>query len=161
MSEKETQFQVTLGIKRDDGNAMVFYKLDGQRFENDNTIKMKVQTPYKFLLTIRPPQKIKIASAKGEELKMSSEEMSAEFSKYCYQWANNNIPITKKNRRLSFPLLLEIHNLGILELPLQLKFYQANDTTHSAWGKSLHHIEFDCVYKSGRSFVEILKTVYR
>ncbi|GFQ85743.1 uncharacterized protein TNCT_604441 [Trichonephila clavata] len=161
MSQKGPQFQVTLSIKREDSNAMVFYKQDGQRFDNDNTIKMKVQTPYKFFISIRPPQKIKLASAKGEELEMSSEEMSSDFSKYCYQWSSNNIPITKKNRRLSFNIILEISNLGVLELPLQLKFYGENDTTHSAWGKSLHHIEFDCVYKTGHSFVEIIKTMYR
>lgn len=161
MSTQGAQFQVALSIKRDDSNAMVFYKVDGQRFDNDNTIKMKVQTPYKFSLTIRPPQKIKVASAKGEELEMVSEEMSKEFTKYCYQWSSNNIPVTKKNRRLGFNLIFEINNLGVLELPLQLKFYEANDTTHSAWGKSLHHIEFDCVHKAGHSFVEVLKTLYR
>ncbi|GFW74030.1 uncharacterized protein TNCV_545541 [Trichonephila clavipes] len=139
----------------------ITFEVDGQRFDNDNTIKMKVQTPYKFLISIRPPQKIKLASAKGEELEMTSEEMSSDFSKYCYQWCSSNIPVTKKNRRLSFSIILEIPKLGVLELPLQLKFYEANDTTHSAWGKSLHHIEFECAYKAGHSFVEIIKTVYR
>ncbi|XP_055940104.1 CB1 cannabinoid receptor-interacting protein 1-like [Argiope bruennichi] len=161
MSLTGHKFQVSLSIKRDDGNALVFYKPDGQRFENDITIKMKVQTPYKLLLTVRPPQKIKLASMKGEELEMTSEEVNSESTKYAFEWNSNNIPVTKKNRRLSFNLILEIQNGGVLELPLQMKFYNASDTHHSAWGKSLNHIEFNCMHKTGSSFVEIISTVYR
>ncbi|CAL1283253.1 unnamed protein product [Larinioides sclopetarius] len=161
MSQKDHKFQVSLSIKRDDGNAQVFYKQDGQRFDNDITIKMKVQTSYKFLLTVRPSQKIKLASLKGEELEMTSEEVNSESTNYAFEWNSNNIPVTKKNRRLSFNLILEIQNKGVLELPLQMKFYHATETNHSSWGKSLNSIEFNCLQKTGNSFIEILSTVYR
>ncbi|GIY78789.1 CB1 cannabinoid receptor-interacting protein 1 [Caerostris darwini] len=161
MSVKGTNFQVTLTIKREDTNELVYYKQDGTRFDNENTIKMKVQTPYIFLLTIRPAQKIKVASMKGDQLKRSSEEITVEYSNYCFHWKSTDIPVTKKNRRLSFNLILEIDGVGVLELPLQMKFYEATDTGHSKWGKSLHHVEFECMHKGGNSFVDILKTIYR
>ncbi|KFM69490.1 CB1 cannabinoid receptor-interacting protein 1, partial [Stegodyphus mimosarum] len=161
MSQKQKKFSLTFILKRGDGNALIFYKQDGQRFDCSSTIKMKVQTPYKFILTFRPPQKIKTAILRGEELTVVEEEVTTDFSKYSLNWMSDNIPVTKKNSRSNFPLILELEDSGILELSLQFKFYGAEDKNHSAWGKCLHQIEYDCCYKAENSFVEIIKESYR
>ncbi|KAG8180215.1 hypothetical protein JTE90_016492 [Oedothorax gibbosus] len=161
MSIQGEKLQVKVTIKRDDTNALVFCKHDGGRFDRDTTIKMKVQTPYKILLTFKPAQKVSSASLKGEEIEMVSEEMSEELSRYVFQWNSNNIAVSKKNHRLNYPLIVELRGLGVLEVIMQLKFYKADDTGHSAWGKCLHHIDCECIHKEGSSFVEVLKQVYR
>ncbi|XP_054713339.1 CB1 cannabinoid receptor-interacting protein 1-like [Uloborus diversus] len=161
MNKTETKFSLSLTIKRDDTNALVFYKQDGQRFDNDNTIKMKVQTSYKFILAFKPQQKINTAFLKGEELEIVEDEKETGASKYSLKWNSNNVPVTKKNRRFNFPLIMDVQNVGTLELTLQFKFYPADDTSHSAWGKNLHFIEYDCLHKPGKSFVEILSQIYR
>ncbi|XP_015926859.1 CB1 cannabinoid receptor-interacting protein 1 [Parasteatoda tepidariorum] len=155
------KFQLTCSIKRDDTNCLVFFKQDGQRFDTEKTIKMKVQTPYKFVLTFKPPQTIKSASLKGEDLEMTGEESTSLHSRYSLKWVSTNIPVTKKNRRLNFTLIMEVQNMGVIQLPFQFKFYRAEDTTHSTWGRSLNYIDYDCVYKDGQSFIEITKELFR
>lgn len=54
-----------------------------------------------------------------------------------------------------------MQNVGTLELSFQFKFYGANDMEHSAWGKCLHQIDYNCAHKPGNSFVEIQSVVYK
>ncbi|KFM76792.1 hypothetical protein X975_24668, partial [Stegodyphus mimosarum] len=104
MSKDKTKFTVAISIKKEVGNALVYYKQDGERFEYNCTIKLNVETVYKFLLSFRPPQKLKSASLKGTLLEVNQEESTAECSNYSFVWTSNNACISKKNQRVHFPL---------------------------------------------------------
>lgn len=161
MSKDRTKFVMTVTIKREDENALVYYKQDGQRFKVNCTVKMNVETTYKFLLTFRPPQIVKTASLKGTCLDVKEEEASTDSSSYSFLWTSNNVCISKKNNRDQFPLAINLQGLDTLEIMLQSKLYKADDTHHSVWGNALHHIEYECVYKSETSSFDVEKEIFR
>ncbi|GFQ64812.1 cnrip1 [Trichonephila clavata] len=155
------KYSLTVNIKRDDDKALVYYKQDGQRFESNCTIKMNVETTYKFLLNFRPSLKIKSGSLKNCALLVKEEEFSPEASSYSLLWISNDVVVSKNKGRDHFTLSLTVQDLGTLEIPLQLKFYDANDKSHSVWGNELHHIEYECIYKRDMFSFNIEKEVFR
>lgn len=48
-----------------------------------------------------------------------------------------------------------------MSVPLQAKFYHQNENQHINWGNQLNQIEFECEVKSGHTFVEINKEIFR
>ncbi|GFY54306.1 hypothetical protein TNIN_442581 [Trichonephila inaurata madagascariensis] len=155
------KYSLTVNIKRDDDKALVYYKQDGQRFESNCTIKMNVETTYKFLLNFRPSLKIKSGSLKNCSLLVKEEEFSPEASSYSLLWTSNDVVVSKNKGRDHFTLSLTVQDLGTLEIPLQLKFYDADDKSHSVWGNELHHIEYECIYKRDIFCFKIEKEVFR
>ncbi|GIY55241.1 hypothetical protein CEXT_333221 [Caerostris extrusa] len=161
MSKDISKYSLTVNIKRDDGKALVYYKQDGERFESNCTIKMNVETTYKFLLNFRPPLKIKSGSLKNSGLEVKEEGFTPEASSYSLLWTSNDVVVSKNKGRDHFTLSLTVQDLGILEIPLQLKFYSANDKSHSVWGNELHHIEYDCIFKKDLFSFSIEKEMFR
>ncbi|XP_015921081.1 CB1 cannabinoid receptor-interacting protein 1 [Parasteatoda tepidariorum] len=155
------KYNLTLGVKRDDDNSVVYYKQDGQRFLYNCTIKMNVETTYKFSVNFRPPIQVKSATIKNSILDVREEEFTPESSTYALLWTTNDVCVSKKNVRDHFSLNLTIQGLGSLEIPLQFKFYKSNDKSHSVWGNDLHHIEYECSYKDESGIFEIGKEVFR
>lgn len=51
--------------------------------------------------------------------------------------------------------------MGCLEIMMQSKFYKADDTNHSVWGNALHHIEYECIYKSETASFKVEKEAFR
>ncbi|GFT25557.1 hypothetical protein NPIL_59961 [Nephila pilipes] len=155
------KYSLTINIKRDDDKALVYYKQDGQRFESNCTVKMNVETTYKFLLNFRPPLKIKSGSLKNCGLLVKEEGFSPEASSYSLLWTSNDVTVSKNKGRDRFTLSLTVQDLGTLEIPLQLKFYDVDDKSHSVWGNELHHIEYECIYKKDIFSFNIEKEVFR
>ncbi|XP_054710221.1 CB1 cannabinoid receptor-interacting protein 1-like [Uloborus diversus] len=186
MSKDKTKFSLNVNIKREDEKALVYYKQDGQRFEYNCTIKLNVETTYKFLLTFRPPLKVKSATLKGTLMELHEEERTSEFASYSFVWASHNACVSKKNHRDHFPLSLATKyatqqkvdqnwepvvvaqgsridslSLNTLDITFQFKFYKADDNNHCVWGNGLHHIEYDCIYKSDSDSYEMEKETVR
>ncbi|CAL1262649.1 unnamed protein product [Larinioides sclopetarius] len=155
------KYSLTMNIKRDDDKALVYYKQDGERFQSNCTIKLNVETTYKFLLNFRPPLKIKSGSLKNNGLEVKEEGFTTESSSYCLLWTSNDVVVSKNKGRENFTLSLTVQDLGTLEIPLQLKFYDAKDKSHSVWGNELHHIEYECVYKKDSFSFSIEKEMFR
>ncbi|KAG8201794.1 hypothetical protein JTE90_027278 [Oedothorax gibbosus] len=161
MNKGNTKFSLTINIKREDEKALVYYKQDGQRFESNCTIKMNVETPYKFLISFRPALKLKSGSLKNSGLELKEESFTPEASSYTLFWTSHEVCISKSKGRDRFPLSLNVGDMGTLDVQLQCKFYGADDKSHCLWGNELHHIEYECNYKSDTLSYDIVKEVFR
>ena len=82
-------------------------------------------------------------------------------STYSFGWTATKVDANKKKDRTKVQLLLQFQGGLTLIIPLQVKFYSQEDTTHLTWGNALHHIDYDCQVKPGASFVDIVKTTFR
>jgi hypothetical protein len=49
-----TGFKVSLSISKKSDGSQLYYKVDGERFKENKTIKLHVDTVYKVTLDVRP-----------------------------------------------------------------------------------------------------------
>lgn len=82
-------------------------------------------------------------------------------STYTFSWNSAKISANKKKDRTTVQLLFQFQDGLSLVLPLQVKFYRPEDNDHLIWGSPLNHVEYDCVVKSGATFVDIVKETFR
>lgn len=82
-------------------------------------------------------------------------------STYSFSWSSIKITANKKKDRTTVQLLFQFQDGLTLVLPLQVKFYQQDQSDHLTWGIPLNHIEYDCTVKPGATYVDIVKETFR
>lgn len=80
-------------------------------------------------------------------------------STYEFDWPTI-FPANKNKKRTDIPIVLKFQDGLSLTIPLQVKFYDAENDQHLRWGQQLHFIDFDCRIKPERCSVVIEKTQY-
>jgi hypothetical protein len=53
-------FKVSLSISKKSDGSQLFYKIDGERFKENKTIKLHVDTVYKVTIEVRPAVEIRL-----------------------------------------------------------------------------------------------------
>lgn len=101
-------------------------------------------------------------SVQGDGLSVTDlSQQENDRSTYTFSWNATKISPNKKKDRTVVQLLFQFQGGLTLVLPLQAKFYRAEDSNHLIWGNNLNHIEYDCVVKPGTSYVDIVKETFR
>ncbi|XP_074662383.1 CB1 cannabinoid receptor-interacting protein 1-like [Tubulanus polymorphus] len=164
-------FKLSLKLKRCHGNdeQQVFYKIDGQRFKNERTLKLSSSTEYEIELTIKPRHEISSMAIQGTDVSLTkvltrnNDDVADIVDKNAYtgSWNTIGMPPKKDGERYQMPVTIQIPEIGEFVTHLQCKLYRESDTEHVTWGQPLHWIEFDCQKLSDRSFIDIFKESYR
>lgn len=154
------QVKANISIKTED-NENVYYKVDGQRFEADCTLKLVTNTKYIFTLSFQPPIYISSCSIMSSTVRAIETARDCNNVTYIVHWSSDSINTTKRGQRETLMMIINIKNQGSLTLNPQVKFYKTTDNQHYTWGKALTRIDYECHYKEGTSFFEIDKEIYR
>ena len=56
---EERVFKVNINITKHDDSSPVFFKIDGQRFKESQTLKLQVDTTYRLSFEFRPAMEIR------------------------------------------------------------------------------------------------------
>lgn len=80
-------------------------------------------------------------------------------STYEFDWPTT-FPANKNKKRTDIPVVLKFQDGLSLSIPLQVKFYDAENNQHLQWGQQLHFIDYDCRIKPERSSIVIEKTQF-
>lgn len=80
-------------------------------------------------------------------------------STYEFDWPTT-FPANKNKKRTDIPIVLKFQDGLSLSIPLQVKFYDAENNQHLQWGQQLHFIDYDCQIKPERSSIIIEKTQF-
>ncbi|XP_027205081.2 CB1 cannabinoid receptor-interacting protein 1-like isoform X1 [Dermatophagoides pteronyssinus] len=153
------------GTTIDENAPKICFKRDGQRFDEEFTLKLPVETNYEFLIQIRPPMPVRSVTIRmidGDEtgVKIVDQSSSEDGAMYSFQWDTNNCIPDKKRKRSKLQINILFQDNMKLEIPLQIKFYKADDHNHLQWGQPLKHINFECEQKSGMNCSTIIKKCY-
>ena len=52
---EDRQFKVSIAITKAEDQSPVFFKIDGERFEDSRTLKLSTNSKYKLGFELRPP----------------------------------------------------------------------------------------------------------
>ncbi|GAB6021323.1 CB1 cannabinoid receptor-interacting protein 1 [Chamberlinius hualienensis] len=162
--EHQLHFKCVMALSKEPEGHPVYFKVDGQRFRNNRTIKLHTGSAYKFNFTFKPSQVLETVNIHGSNLPVSLNESSTGegiTSSYTSVWSTENIPLTKKGQRDNVPLILKIKDKGTLKTSMQAKFYKIDDKHHCEWGNHFTNIEFECNANEHRNHVDIAKETFR
>lgn len=110
---------------------------------------------------IKPAIKIKSISILDKDVPFkdhSSAEIS--FTKFSFNWQSVS-EANKKKERTQLPVVFQFKDGLSLTLPLQAKFYRAEDTQHVTWGTPLNQIDLEVNVNASSKQIEIAKETYR
>ncbi|XP_067136480.1 CB1 cannabinoid receptor-interacting protein 1-like [Centruroides vittatus] len=154
------QLKSNVSIKTE-GNESVYYKVDGQRFGADCTLKLVVDTNYVFIFDFQPAVYVSSCSIMGSTVTAVETSRECNSVSYSVNWSTASVSATKRGQRDTLMITINIKDQGILTMKPQVKFYKSTDNQHYTWGKALTRIDYECHYKDGSSFIEIDKEIYR
>jgi len=97
----------------------------------------------------------------NQEVQCVEKSRDSVASAFSAQYPTHGVPPSKNGLRHDIPLVLQLGNGGLLIVSLQVKFYKTEDNNRSAWGSSLHCIEYECSYTPGTPRVIVTKETYR
>lgn len=152
---------MTMVIRKLPDDEQVFFKVDGQRFKNMRTVKLHLNTTYRFEIVFAPPQTLESFSVHGSVLPMEEKTRDRNQSTYVTHWKTDAIPVTKKGEREQVPIIMKVTDKGTLRTSLQAKMYKADDTHHCEWGNTFSWIEYECNANEHRNHVDVAKETFR
>jgi len=158
--EDRNSYKIDLQIRNKDDND-IYYKRDGQRFDSEYTLKFLVENSYEFTVNVRPSLPLQSVSVQGTGVSVTDQSQENGGSTYSFSWDSTKVDANKKKDRTKVQLLLQFQGGLTLVIPLQVKFYNKEDTQHLTWGTPLHHIDYECQVKAGQTYIDIIKTIFR
>lgn len=154
-----TSLKIQFQIVNDEENQNIYFKRDGSRFGQEYTLKLKSETKYRCTITIKPSIPLQSVSAQDSLVNLTDLTKQNGSSTYELDWPNT-FPANKKKKRTDIPIVLKFQDGLSLSIPLQVKFYDAENNQHLQWGQQLHFIDYDCRIKPERSCITIEKTQF-
>lgn len=136
-------FKVSLSISKKSDGSQLFYKIDGERFKENKTIKLHVDTVYKVTIEVRPAVEISNVSLSGINVDGTSTKTDSQSS-FSGTWSSGMVQKTSKKVRTFLPLHVQFEDGSTIQTSLQCKLYALKDKTHVVWGTPLKCIELKC-----------------
>jgi hypothetical protein len=158
-SSSGTSLKIQFQIVNDEENQNIFFKRDGQRFGQEFTLKLKTETKYRCTVTIKPSIPLQSVSAQDALVNLIDLTKQNGSSTYEFEWPTT-FPANKRSKRTDIPIVLRFQDGLTLTIPLQVKFYDADNFQHLNWGQQMHFIDYDCRIKPERSSIVIEKTQF-
>lgn len=148
----EFMFNCKMRIRRSD-DTPVYYKLDGDRFNKTETLKLDTNTEYKVSLEMhpQPSEELTLIKIAGVEynFELVNDPQDEVLSKYRLVWSTHGLDPTSNKHRTDVPVSLKFKNFKALDIKIQIKFYDVEDDIHVTWGQVLHGITVDCTVGKG------------
>ncbi|ROT67505.1 CB1 cannabinoid receptor-interacting protein 1 [Penaeus vannamei] len=129
----ETNFKVTMSIKKEADGVPVFFKVDGNRFKKERTVKLMVDTPYRVDVSFKPTQTLTRTLIAGEEVETAERVHDSTASAYSSRLHTEGTPPSPKGHRDDLPFLLQKQHLDLnQDGGLCASLYQRSGTSDGA-----------------------------
>ncbi|KAK8738227.1 hypothetical protein OTU49_004117, partial [Cherax quadricarinatus] len=103
----DTSFKLTMSIKKESDGIPVFFKVDGNRFKKERTVKLMVDTHYRVDFSFKPTQTLIRAVIQEEEVDATERVYDSTASAYsCRLLTEGTVP-SPKGTREDLPFLLQ------------------------------------------------------
>uniref|UniRef100_T2M7W6 CB1 cannabinoid receptor-interacting protein 1 n=1 Tax=Hydra vulgaris TaxID=6087 RepID=T2M7W6_HYDVU len=133
------------------GSTDVFFKQDGQRFNEQHTIKLATCSNYQVKMEIEPMTELTFFKLGGMDIKFEKVTNTANDTKLVYQlfWSTAGISTTMRKFRTDVPCTIKFKKYKKINFKFQVKFYSSNDRKRSELGKKLNSIDLECTIGRG------------
>ncbi|XP_012559108.1 CB1 cannabinoid receptor-interacting protein 1 [Hydra vulgaris] len=141
----------------------VYFKQDGQRFHENQTLKLAIESQYKVNVEVKPPLELTFLQFGGEEpeIKRVSKNDDDEKSVYQFEWSTLGMEATARTQRVEMPCFIRFKDYKELNFKLQTKFYPTKEVKHITWGQKLHTITLECTIANGNYPSYVDKKLYQ
>ncbi|XP_038253236.1 CB1 cannabinoid receptor-interacting protein 1 isoform X2 [Dermochelys coriacea] len=156
---KLVKISVSLRIQPNDGP--VYFKVDGQRFDQSRTIKLLTGAKYTVEVVLKPG--VVHATTMGiGGVNIPLEEKSRDPQVVCYTgiYDTEGVPHTKSGQRQPLQVNIQFSDIGTFETVWQVKFYDYHKRNHCQWGNAFGSIEYECKPNETRSLMWINKEMF-
>ncbi|MBZ3882350.1 Calcineurin subunit B type 1 [Sciurus carolinensis] len=148
------RLSIALRIQPNDGP--VFYKVDGQRFGQNRTIKLLTGSSYKVEVKIKPTTlQVENISIGGVlvPLELKAKEPDGDRVVYTGTYDTEGVAPTKSGERQPIQITMPFTDIGTFETVWQVKFYNYHKRDHCQWGSPFSVIEYECKPNETRSLM--------
>uniref|UniRef100_A0A8C8SLM1 CB1 cannabinoid receptor-interacting protein 1 n=1 Tax=Pelusios castaneus TaxID=367368 RepID=A0A8C8SLM1_9SAUR len=157
MAETPQLVRIRVSLKIQPHDEPVYFKVDGERFEQNRTIKLLTGANYKVEVTLKPGALYATTMGIGG-VTVPLEENSRDPQSVSYTgiYDTEGVPHTKSGQRQP----LQFSDIGTFETVWQVKFYDYHKRSHCQWGNPFGSIEYECKPNETRSLMWINKEVF-
>ncbi|KAM7117073.1 LOW QUALITY PROTEIN: CB1 cannabinoid receptor-interacting protein 1 [Ciconia maguari] len=153
------KISVSLKIQPNDG--AVYFKVDGQRFGQNRTIKLLTGAKYKIEVALRPGTvQATTMGIGGVNVPLEEKSRDAQVASYTGIYDTEGVPHTKSGERQPIQVNMQFNDIGVFETVWQVKFYNYHKRDHCQWGNSFGSIEYECKPNETRSLMWINKETF-
>ncbi|CAD7677514.1 CB1 cannabinoid receptor-interacting protein 1 isoform X1 [Vulpes vulpes] len=152
------RLSIALRIQPNDGP--VFFKVDGQRFGQNRTIKLLTGSSYKVEVKLKPSSlQVENISIGGVlvPLELKSKEPDGDRVVYTGIYDTEGVAPTKSGERQPIQITMPFTDIGTFETVWQVKFYNYHKRDHCQWGSPFSVIEYECKPNETRSLMWVNK----
>ncbi|XP_048357637.1 CB1 cannabinoid receptor-interacting protein 1 [Sphaerodactylus townsendi] len=150
--------RLCVALKIQPGDGPVFFKVDGQRFGQNRTIKLLTGAKYKVEVVARPGAvQATTMGIGGVTFPLEEKSRDAQMVVYSGTYDTEGVSHTKSGERQPIQVTMQLTNIGTFETVWQVKFYNYHKRDHCQWGNSFASIEYECKPNETRTLLWINK----
>ncbi|XP_068682354.1 CB1 cannabinoid receptor-interacting protein 1-like [Montipora capricornis] len=158
---EEKAFKLDVNITKLEDSSPVFFKVDGERFKETQTLKLQIETTYRVSLEFRPSMEMSEISLGGVSLEYKMKRSDETASRYECSWSTNGMSQSKNKDRLYLLIFVKLKDNRQLNAKVQCKMYSLKDKNHITWGTCLKNLQLDCKVVDGQSHVDVQKVLFK
>ncbi|NP_001087998.1 cannabinoid receptor interacting protein 1 L homeolog [Xenopus laevis] len=161
MGEIPSLVKIAVSLKIQPNDGPVYFKVDGQRFGQNRTIKLLTGAKYKIDVVLKPGA-VRATTVNLGGVIIPLEEKSRDPQQACYTafYDTEGVAHTKSGERQPLQVIIQFDDIGSFETVWQVKFYNYHKRDHCQWGNSFSCIEYECKPNETRSLMWINKEIF-
>ncbi|CAM9883556.1 CB1 cannabinoid receptor-interacting protein 1 [Lethenteron reissneri] len=162
MDDVPSAMKISISLKTHPSDGAVFFKVDGQRFNQTRTIKLLIGAKYKVAVLIKPGTVRTRAMLIGD-CEVPLEEGARDLTQVTYAgyFDTAALTATKSGERQPTAVSIRLEDIGTFEAVWQCKFYNYPKRDHCQWGNSFAAIDYECKPNDTRTLLWVNKEVFR
>jgi len=158
---EERAFKLDVNFTKLDDSSPVFFKVDGERFKEIQTLKLQVDTTYRLSFEFRPSMEVSEISVAGGNLEHELKRSDERSSHYECSWSTNGMSESKNKDRLYLVIFVKFKDGKDLTARVQCKMYSLKDKNHVTWGTCLKNLHLDCKVKDEQSHIDVQQVLFK
>ncbi|KAJ1156805.1 hypothetical protein NDU88_009522 [Pleurodeles waltl] len=161
MGEIPNLVKISVALKIQPNDGPVYFKVDGQRFGQNRTIKLLTGAKYKIEVVVKPGA-LQATTMNIGGVVLPLEEKSRDPQMACYTafYDTEGVIHTKSGERQPLQVIIQFNDIGSFETVWQVKYYNYYKRDHCQWGNSFSCIEYECKPNETRSLMWINKEMF-
>lgn len=161
MGEIPALVKISVALKIQPNDGPVYFKVDGQRFGQNRTIKLLTGAKYKVEVVIKPGVvQATTMSIGGISITLEEKSRDPQAISYTGMYDTEGVEKTKSGERQPLQVSIQFTDIGTFETLWQVKFYNYHKRDHCQWGNSFNNIEYECKPNETRTLMWINKEMF-
>ncbi|XP_061478200.1 CB1 cannabinoid receptor-interacting protein 1 [Rhineura floridana] len=161
MAEVPAVVRIKIALKIQPNDGPVYFKVDGQRFGQNRTIKLLTGAKYKVEVAFKPGGiQATTMGIGGVTVPLEETSRDAHAVTYTGIYDTEGVTHTKSGERQPIQVNIQVTDIGAFETVWQVKFYNYHKRDHCQWGNNFACIEYECKPNETRSLMWINKETF-